>query len=117
MLDRRLLSITGMSSHRLALFKLRRLELLRGVSSWFGDHCLPDIVERVVSLVLEGEDWGEELAWLVMSEGEREVLREREKALEREELRQLRLSREIWAESQMASPWESFEWVEEESWD
>ena len=52
-----------------------------------------------------------------MSEDEREVLREREKALEREELRQLRLSREIWAESQMASPWESFEWVEEESWD
>ena len=58
MLDRRLLSITGMSSHRLALFKLRRLELLRGVSSWFGDYCLSDIVERVVSLVLEGEDWG-----------------------------------------------------------
>ena len=64
---------------------------------------MSDIVERVVSLVLEGEDWGEELAWLVMSEGEREVLREREKALEREELRQLRLSREIWAEGSSVS--------------
>ncbi|MEO0683465.1 MAG: hypothetical protein AAFY76_00055 [Cyanobacteria bacterium J06649_11] len=106
-----------MSSHRLALFQLRRLELRRGVSSWFGDYWLPDIVERVVSLVLAEEDWGEELSWLTLSEGEREVLREREKALEREELRELRLSREFWAESQMASPWEPFEWVEEESWD
>ena len=116
-LDRHLLLVTGMSSHRLALFQLRRLELRRGVSSWFGDYWLPDTVERVVSLVLAEEDWGEELSWLTLSEGEREVLREREKALEREELRELRLSREFWAESQMASPWEPFEWVEEESWD
>lgn len=116
-IDLHLLKVTGMPNCSLALFALRRVEIEKLVSMWFGGYWVPDIVDRVVNLVLQGEDWDEELAWLGLSEVERGVLGQREEARERVELTKLRLEREAWAEAQMVSPWDPWNGEVEESWD